>query len=483
MLIKNAEIYQAGMNDLRIDQGFVTAIGRLSAHSGETIVDAQGGALLPGLHDHHIHFLSFAASLTSLDCSPAAAPNSEIFAHLLQHQSPGAEWLRGIGYHESIAGDIDRHWLDLRCVDRPIRIQHRSGRLWIFNSKGLSILKDSLCRSANPPTLPEEGLKSGRFYDADQALASLLGRQLPPISQASRKLASYGITGFSDMTPSNDRDTLGLFHQLKSEHLLLQTIRLARRSAICSFETEDPTADIQGPIKIHLHESRLPALQELVERIRLNHIAGAAVAIHCVTEIELLFSLAALEEAGSITGDRIEHAAVTPEHALDRMRALDLTVVTQPGFIGEKGDTYLRDMAATEHDSLYRCKAFLKANIALAGSSDAPFGSADPWGAMRAAVTRQTASGQTVGRDEALTPEQALALFLGSLENPGQPRRIKPGMRADLCLLKHPWSVCRTRLKSEDIQFVICEGAPIYERLKDQSAPVNKASVSASSRK
>lgn len=466
MLIKGAEIYQAGLNDLRVEQGIITAIGDLAPRTGETVVDALGGALLPGLHDHHIHFLSYAASLASLDCSPATAPNSEVFAQLLRRQSPSAEWLRGIGYHESIAGDIDCHWLDRHCLNRPVRIQHRSGRLWIFNSLGLEILKDSLRRLNNPPNLLAESLGSGRFYDADQTLASLLGRQLPPVNQASKKLASYGITGFSDMTPSNDRDTLTLFQQLQSQHLLLQNIRLARRAVIDETDTTDLPAITLGPVKIHLHENRLPALDDLIARIQLSHAAGAAVAIHCVTEIELLFSLAALEEAGSIAGDRIEHSAVTPEHVLDRIRALNLTVVTQPGFIAEKGDAYLRDIAAADHDSLYRCNTFLKANIALAGSSDAPFGSADPWAAMHAAVTRRTSSGQTVGRDESLTPEQALALFLGSLEDPGRPRCIQPGMPADLCLLKYPWSISRTRLQSDDIQLVICRGIPIHERLQ-----------------
>lgn len=465
MLIKGAEIFQTGMDDLRVDHGIVTAVGRLSPRPGETVVDARGGALLPGLHDHHIHFLSFAASLASLNCSPAAAPNNEALAQLLRQHSPGSEWLRGTGYHESMAGDIDCHWLDQHCANRPVRIQHRSGRLWIFNSMGLAILTDSLYRSKNPPALPADSLKSGRFYDADQALASLLGRQLPPISQASKQLAAYGITGFSDMTPSNDRDTLTLFHQLKSQQLLLQDIRIARRSAI---ETAGSTSDTFGPVKIHLHENRLPALQDLVERIQSSHAAGAAVAIHCVTEVELLFSLAALEEAGSIDGDRIEHAAVTPEHVIDRMQALNLTVVTQPGFIAEKGDTYLRDVETVDHDSLYRCGTFLKANIALAGSSDAPFGSADPWAAMHAAVTRRTASGQTIGSAESLTPEQALSLFLGSLEKPGQPRRIVTGMSADLCLLKHPWSVSRTRLTRDDVQLVLNKGAVIHNRLQNQ---------------
>ncbi|HVL00370.1 MAG TPA: amidohydrolase family protein [Dongiaceae bacterium] len=459
MLIRNAEIYQAGLSDLRIDRGIICDIGHLSPRPDETVVDAQGGALFPGLNDHHIHFLSFAASLASIDCSPAAATNSEGLAELLQQHASGEGWLRGFGYHESIAGDIDCHWLDYHCPTRPVRIQHRTGRLWIFNSAGLAILQDAWLKQTTPPSLAADSFRTGRFYDSDQALVVLLGRNLPPVKRASEKLASYGVTGFSDMTPSNSPDAFALFQRLKSENSILQNVQLARNAA---FGTEAFTATIPGPVKIHLHENRLPELHELVERIQSSHTSGAPIAIHCVTEIELLFSLAALEEAGATEGNRIEHASVTPEHAFDRMLQLGVTVVTQPHFILEKGDAYLHDIEPDQHDSLYRCRTFLDKNIPLAGSSDAPFGMADPWIAMRAAVERRTTSGRLLGKNEALTPEQALALFLGSLETPGKMRHIKIGMPADLCLLKHPWAVARTRLTSADVRFVTCKGTPIF---------------------
>ena len=48
------------------------------------------------------------------------------------HRAPGEGWLRGIGYHDGIADRIDRTWLDRHGPDRPIRIQHRGGRMWIL---------------------------------------------------------------------------------------------------------------------------------------------------------------------------------------------------------------------------------------------------------------------------------------------------------------------------------------------------------------
>ncbi len=464
MLIRNADIYPSGLNDVRIDQGSITAIGSLTPLAGEMVIDANRGALLPGLHDHHIHFLGFAASLASVNCSPAAVTNAAGLAATLQQHAIGSGWVRGIGYYESVAGDLDRTWLDIHCPQRPLRIQHRSGRLWIFNTAGLALLKNAL-DAQDAVTLPADSFASGRFYDADVTLALLLGRHLPPVRQASERLAAWGVTGFTDMTPSNDAATFALFATLQTQHPLLQNVQLARNAP---FAIGCPP-DIQpGPVKIHLHESRLPAPEALIEIIRNSHQAGVPVAIHCVTEGELLISLSGLAEAGTLSGDRIEHASITPDFALEQIQAMGLTVVTQPHFIAEKGDNYLQDVEACYHDALYRGRTFLERGIPLAAGSDAPFGSANPWTAMRAAVNRRTASGELLGGSEALTPEQALALFLGTPDAPDQVRQIQAGAVADLCLLATPWSIARSRLDSADVRLVLRKGTVIYDQLTRQ---------------
>lgn len=227
MLIKNAEIYQRGLGDLRLVEGSIAEIGTLSPETDEPVIDANGGALLPGLNDHHIHFLSYAAALVSMDCSPTAAANATDLKRLLGAQS-GAHWLRGFGYHESVAGDIDRHWLDRHGPKRPIRIQHRSGRLWILNSKALDIVNNLLMERDSNIELNPESLASGRFYDSDQVLSELIGRNLPPVEMASNKLASYGVTGFSDMTPTNKGETFALFADLMQQRKISQNVQIGR---------------------------------------------------------------------------------------------------------------------------------------------------------------------------------------------------------------------------------------------------------------
>lgn len=455
MLIRNAQIYGSSdpaPRDLRIVGSRIERIGQLTPQPGEEVLDAAGSTLLPGLHDHHIHFLSYAAALGSVRCGPPDVSSEGALATAL-NQQPGDGWLRGYGYHESVAGDIDRHWLDRQTATRPVRIQHRSGRLWVLNSAALEQLEQRMAATGSQPLeLPADG----RLYDADDAIGTLLGRELPPVAGASRLLASYGVTGITDMTPANDSETLALFAELHATGTFPQHTFLAGAPTLpypCCRSGVTTAAT-----KIHLHDSSLPEFDTLCATIRASHRCGRPIAVHCVTEVALVFALAAIEEAGTVRGDRIEHASITPPQLLELIAKLNLTVVTQPNFIAERGDAYVDEISADQHGWLYRARGFQRHAILLAGGTDAPFGSADPWVAIRAAVERRTAAGAVLGPDEALTPEQAVELFLGSAENPATPRQLMAGADADLCLLKQPWNEARTVLSSALVRATFISG-------------------------
>ena len=120
---------------MRIREGRIENIGTLEAESGEPLIDANGGALLPSLADHHIHLFALAARMASINCGPPEVNNQHELIEALNADSRQTGWLRGVGYHESVAGLIDRRWLDSYGPDRPIRIQHRGGRLWVLNTR------------------------------------------------------------------------------------------------------------------------------------------------------------------------------------------------------------------------------------------------------------------------------------------------------------------------------------------------------------
>jgi predicted amidohydrolase YtcJ len=151
MLIKNVDIWRQGRADIQIVAGRVGAIGTLAPQSGEAIIDAQGGALLPGLHDHHIHLAALAARRASVPCGPPDVEDEASLVSTLVRAGTG--WLRGIGYHESVAGMLDAATLDRVAPDRPVRIQHRSGRMWFLNTLALEAL---LARAAQPAVFIEQ---------------------------------------------------------------------------------------------------------------------------------------------------------------------------------------------------------------------------------------------------------------------------------------------------------------------------------------
>ncbi|MCV7108006.1 amidohydrolase, partial [Mycolicibacterium chitae] len=55
MLIRNGTLLDGRVVDVRV-RDVVTEVGPdLPAAAGEQVLDAAGGTVLPGLHDHHVH--------------------------------------------------------------------------------------------------------------------------------------------------------------------------------------------------------------------------------------------------------------------------------------------------------------------------------------------------------------------------------------------------------------------------------------------
>ena len=431
LLIVNAEVDGKSPLDIRCRDGWIAEIGRgLAAAPGEVNYDAHGGAVIPGLNDHHVHLFALAAASRSIRCGPPEVRNAaELNAALAR--APGSGWIRGVGYHESVAGLLTRRTIDALCGDRPVRIQHRSGKMWFLNSAAERELD---LETTDGQLFRGDHLLRERLAEGDDFRES--------VNETSRRLAAYGVTGITDTTPTNDLRTAELFGNLK----------LCQRANLMGDESLET-----GSLKIMLDDVALPDFDALRTRIARTHERGRPVAFHCVTRTELVFALSALCDAGTIRGDRIEHASVTDAAtmALFQRTAVHhdhVTVVTQPNFVAERGDQYLADVAEKDHGYLYRCRGFLDAGIPLGGGTDAPFGEPDPWAAMRAAVDRKTAQGHVIGAQERLTPEQALALFTTPLADPGgTPKPLAPGTPAELCVLRRPWREVRRSLDRTDV--------------------------------
>jgi predicted amidohydrolase YtcJ len=465
LLIRNAEVADRCVDLRCLDGTIVELSDRAARHPGEHEVDARGGALVPGLHDHHIHLFSLAAHLDSIPCGPPDIESRDALADVLRRAKPNRGWLRGTGYFESVAGPLDRLLLDAIFADQPLRIQHRSGSMWFLNSRAIEELGLDADDAPAGAERDATGRSTGRLFRADDWLRQKLpSSSAPDLSAVSSLLAGYGVTRLTDASPGNGPAEAALFRAAQHSRTLPQRLRLMGGLSLSGVDAGD-RLEI-GEYKILLDEPALPDLDELVNRIREAHAAQRSVAIHTVTRTEIHFALAAIDAAGARPGDRLEHASLAPLESLERARSLGLAIVTQPNFVAERGDAYRVEVESRDLPCLYRVRSWLEAGIPLAAGTDAPFGDPDPWRAIRAAVTRRTRSGQTLGENEIVSPEAAVQLFSDPILNARTARtpsaQLAVGQPADLCLLNAPWREVRGDLSSERVVMTICSGEIIW---------------------
>lgn len=402
----------------------------------DDVLDAEGGELIPGLHDHHVHLAALAAARSSLVAGPPDVHDAdELAAALRTAVAGGAAWVRAVGYHESVAGDLDAAALDRMLAGSPaaVRVQHRSGQLWVLNSAAMAATGAD--RLDHPGVERDAtGRANGRLFGLDDWLRDRVPRTSADVAAVAREVAGYGVTGVTDMTPAATADALAPLAAATDPAFPL---RLTITGGV-DLPTDALAAVPRGPVKLLPPDHRPPDLDELIAQIATAHERGRSVAIHCVTRVGLVVALAAWRDAGVREGDRIEHGAVVPPELFADVRDAGLLVVTQPNLVAERGDHYLADVDPDDLPHLWRLATLLDAGIAVAGGTDPPFGHPDPWRAIAAAVERTTPSGRPLGPGERVTARRALELFLGHADRPTVARRVRPGERTDLCLLDRP---------------------------------------------
>jgi predicted amidohydrolase YtcJ len=433
MLIRRATLLDGTTTDIRLDERITEVAPELTQQPGEEVFDAAGGTVIPGLHDHHVHLRAAAAALTSTRVGPAEVHSREDLARALRTAEVRSDgWIRAVGYHEPIAGPLDRAVLDEVSPPVPVRVQHRSGVLWTLNSAGLARVG-----LADHP--------DGRLRSSDRSWSDTLQRDETSLADVSRQLCGYGVTGVTDATPDFDVGDIVKLIEAHRRGELRQRVRCL------------------APGKRILHDADLD-LDELTAWIAERHAQDAPVAVHCVTAAQLVVTLSALRTAGSHPQDRIEHAAVVPDDSVADLASLGVTVVTQPNFVAERGDQYLAHIPAPEHHELWRLASLRSAKVPVALSTDMPFGNSDPWAVMRAAVRRTTAAGAVLGPDECVSAREALTMFLGEAGAPVRPRRVESGQPGDLAVLSAPPSQVLSELDSGMVAATVIAGEVVYDR-------------------
>ncbi len=417
MLIINALIDDR-VCDVRFGRT-IEAVGSLKAVQGESSVDAAGARLLPGLHDHHVHLRASAARRQSIDIS--GVTSLEELAVEVQ-QVPGAGWIRCVGYRADRLGELDRLRLDDVCLERPIRVQHNSGKMWVVNSCAIERL--NIEPESHDGVEVIGGQMTGRFFRMDDWLDDHLPRAELDLDAVIDELVSYGITSVTDTSYTNDGQGEKALNNLRHASGERFSVRVMGDESLVQ----------GGQLKIVLDEDALPDPDVLRERVRRAHEADRGVAFHCVSRVELLIAMEAFKSTAHHPHDRLEHGALIGADLVKPLRDLGIPVVTQPGFIRDRGEQFRSTVRPDEIVDLYRYKSLLDAGIVVIASSDAPYGPTNPWICQATAQDRQTEIGKSLNIAECVTAEEALSGYLLT-DDLHRERTIDIGEKANLCLM------------------------------------------------
>ena len=480
---------------LLVDQGKVVATGshaELASRAGDAkVIDGHGKTLLPGLIDAHGHVLELGYARNSVDLVGTKSLDealAKVKAYAAAH--PGAKWILGSGWNQEI-WKLGRFptakELDTAVADRPVWLSRVDGHAGWANSAAIKLAgvdKASKDPSGGRIERDADGNPAGVFVDAATAL---INAKVPPptpqqkvaaLDTALAEMASVGLTGVGDA--GIDLANYELYRQYADQHRLTARIYAMILGTGDDFDTISKNGPLIGygndfltvravklfadgalgsrgaamlaPYSDDPHNRGLLFLKpaELSADIGKALGKGYQVAVHAIGDHanrEVLDSYAAAYRThpdGIALRNRVEHAQIVSLRDIPRFVPLRLIASMQPTHATSDMNMAEDRIGHERIKGAYAWQRFLKQGTIVAGGSDFPVESPNPFYGLYSAITREDHAGQPPGGwypDQDMTPAEALRAFtldaayaehaektLGTLE---------PGKWADFILIDH----------------------------------------------
>ncbi|MDW2981928.1 amidohydrolase [Rhodanobacter sp. KK11] len=480
---------------LLVDQGKVVATGNnadLAARAGGArVVDGHGRTLLPGLIDAHGHVLDLGYARTSADLTGTqslAEALARVKAYAAAH--PDAKWIVGGGWNQEI-WKLGRFptakELDAVVPDRPVWLSRVDGHAAWANTAAIKLA--GVTAATHDPSggrieRDAHGNPAGVFVDG---AADLVGDKVPaPTAQeraaaldaALTEMASVGLTGVADA--GIDLDTYRLYREYAAAHKLTARIYAMIRDTGAAFDAISQDGPLIGyggdfltvravklfadgalgsrgaamlkPYSDDPHNRGLLFLKpdELTAKIDKAFARGYQVAIHAIGDganREVLDSFAAAYKThpdAIALRNRVEHAQIVSLQDIPRFVPLKLIASMQPTHATSDMNMAEDRIGHQRIAGAYAWQRFLKQGTLIAGGSDFPVESPNPFYGLYSAVTREDHQGQPPGGwypDQDMTLVQALRAFTLDAAYAGHAEHtlgtLEPGKWADFILVDH----------------------------------------------
>ncbi len=454
---------------LLIDGGKVVATGssadfrtgdRKAVAKGATVVDGKGRTMLPGLIDAHGHVMGLGAMKLQADVVGTATLDDALArVKAFAQAHPDSAWVTGRGWNQVIwnlgrfptAKELDR-----AEADRPVWLKRVDGHAGWANSVAMQragIDKNTPDPSGGRIERDAEGNPNGVFVD--RAMDLITAKIPPPTAQqtsaaldaALAEMARVGLTSVSDA--GIGVDTYQLYRRYADQGRLTARIYAMIGGVGDDFDAISKTGPLVGygkdflsvrSVKLYAdgalgsrgaamlapysddpNNSGLlfdsPAL--LTAKIGKALSRGYQVGVHAIGDAgnrEVLDSFAAAYKAhgGEQQRNRIEHAQIVSVDDIPRFLPLQLIASMQPTHATSDMNMAEDRVGHDRTSGAYAWRTFLKQGTRIAGGSDFPVESANPFFGLHAAITRQDHEGRPAGGwypEQALTLTEALRAF------------------------------------------------------------------------
>jgi len=508
---------------LAIKFGHIVAVGTSEdieplTGAGTRIINASGQTIIPGFNDAHCHVLWAGRSHFLLDCGPDVVSSLKEIKRLIAdkaRQTPRGEWIIGYGYDDTKMEEdwfLNRHDLDEAAPEHPVWLRHVAGHMSTTNSTGLA--RAGLTREAVDPVGgrygrdPSTGELDGVIYETAQGQftqgpgsiisGTAQGDDQEAIKWACHSAASLGLTSFTDasvdstgfqayqkahingnlsirtyMLPAVEfLDTLidsGIRTRFGDEMLRVGAIKIigdgaiAGRTAYLSTPYEGTTDDY-GILAI--------APDVLEERIITAHRAGFQVAVHANGDRIINMTLDAYRKALEMYPrenhrHRLEHGTVVTPEILTRMKQMGIAVLPFGSYIYYHAEK-MRFYGPERLSMMFAHRSFLDNGIVVGGSSDHLCAPWPPLAGIQSCVTRKGHTGELLGPEQRVTPEEALWIYtMGSAQTSFEENikgSIEPGKLADIVFLgSDPSQVAPETIKDIPVLATMVGGEFVYQ--------------------
>ncbi len=436
-----------------VDAGRVVAVGSRERLAGRADEERRypRAFIIPGLRDAHIHPVGYAAALigTTLGAVGSLAELDEVLRDAAGRLPVGSALIATRLDDQSIGRLPTRIDLDRAVPDRPALVHRYCGHIAMANTAALVAAGvDASTPDPDGGSLDRdvEGAPTGVLREtAIDLVAPHLEFAAKPgpqqILDALSGLAGLGITSIGGMLGLGDGPWASLGDEVEAMAAVSDDLPITVHAFVIARNAPD-LVDARERIEGAGPRLRWAGLKLFAD----GSLGGHTAAMHApfadapgetgtmrLTSADLLLIDVALDEGGAVAihaiGDRansivldhfetlldrgvpsnrlrLEHASVLIPADVERIGGLGIVASVQPAFLGSEAAWLDARLGGDRMSRTYPFLSLLGAGATLAGGSDSPVESPDPFAGM--ALARDRAG---VTPEEALSPAAALGMF------------------------------------------------------------------------